>query len=185
MIIEITIALIFGLLFGTFTGLFPGIHINLITTILTSSILSSQIQPLILIVCIVSMAITHTFLDFIPSIFLGAPEEDSFLSVLPGHQLLLEGRGHEAVMITLLGSLAAIPIILISTPIFIFILPSIVAKIQFLIPYLLIFISLYLIFSEKEFLLSLTIFLLAGFLGFLTLNLPIKEPLLPLLTRLF
>jgi putative membrane protein len=39
---------------------------------------------------------------------LGAPDEDTALSVLPAHSLLLEGNGYEAVYLSAMGSLGAI-----------------------------------------------------------------------------
>lgn len=186
MLIQFLLALIIGIFTGTLTGLFPGIHINLVAATLLSSLgYFSGIEPIVLVVFVVAMAITHTFIDFIPSIFLGAPEEDSFLAVLPGHKLLKNGKGHEAVVLTLLGSLISLPVIILFAPIFIKILPMIYDPMRIFIPYLLIFISLFLIFREEEFLISLTVFILAGFLGLFTFNLPVKEPLLPLLTGLF
>jgi putative membrane protein len=186
MLIEIIIAIALGILFGTLTGLMPGIHINLIAAILLSLTATlSKVAPLSLAVFIISLAITHTFLDFIPSIYLGAPDEDSFLSVLPGHEFLLEGEGHQAVLLTLYGSLIATLIIILISPFFILLLPSFYSLISFAIPFVLIFISLFMILREKEYLLSFIIFSLAGFLGYYSLNLPIKEPLLPLLTGLF
>ncbi len=186
MIIEIILALLLGCLIGTFTGLFPGIHINLVSASLLASLTYFDFIPVMaLVVFIVAMAITHTFIDFIPSIFLGAPEEDSFLSVLPGHQLLREGKGHEAVVLTLYGSLAALPVITIFSLVFVYFLSHVFNFIQTLIPYILIFASLYLIFREEDFIVSLIVFILAGFLGLLTFNLPVKEPLLPLLAGLF
>ena len=140
------------------------------------------------------MSITHTFIDYIPSIFLGAPDEDSFLSILPGHRMLLKGHGFAAVTLTLYGSLTALIIILIFTPLFITILPIIYPYIQTLMPFILIIISIYLIYNESEYekdypiqkiTNALFIFLLAGFLGIASLNLPIDQPLLPLLTGLF
>jgi len=96
-ILELILALFLGILAGTFTGLSPGIHINLVSTILVSSLPFLSFLPLIsLVVFIVSMSITHTFIDFIPSIYFGAPEEDNFLSVLPGHKMLNQGKAHEA-----------------------------------------------------------------------------------------
>ncbi len=186
MLFEI-LALFLGILAGTITGLFPGIHINLVAVFLLSISpkLLNYTSPLSLAVFIVAMAITHSFLDFIPSIFLGAPDEDSFLSILPGHELLKKGNGHEAVVLTLYGSITAVIIILIFIPIFIFILPKLHEAITSLIPFILIFASFYLIFTEKNFLASLLIFMLSGFLGLLTFALPVKEPLLPLLTGLF
>lgn len=186
MLIEILIALVIGIIAGTFTGLAPGIHINLVAAILLASLASLTGIPLIaLAVFIVAMSITHTFIDFIPSIFLGAPEEDTFLSILPGHEMLKEGQGFQAVVLTLYGSLFSLIIIIIFAPLFILFLPSIYETIKFLIPFILVFISVYLIFREDNLLLSLAVFLLAGFLGMASFNLPIKEPLLPLLSGLF
>lgn len=186
MLIEIIIALFVGILAGTFTGLAPGIHINLIASLLVLSIDKFQAFPLIAAaVFVTAMSITHTFLDFIPSIYLGAPEEDTFLSILPGHELLRDGKGHEAVVITLYGSLAALIIIILFTPLFIKFLPQFYNAIKYAIPFVLIFISLYLILRESNFITSLIVFLLSGILGFLTFNLPVKDPLLPLLTGLF
>tara|TARA_Y100000034_G_C6897271_1_gene413999 strand:+ start:693 stop:1913 length:1221 start_codon:yes stop_codon:yes gene_type:complete len=189
MLLEITLALLIGILAGTITGLFPGIHINLIAAILLSSLslpLFTSLPLFPLVIFIVSMAVTHTFLDFIPSIYLGAPEEDSFLSVLPGHNLLLKGQGHKAVMLTLYGSLISLIVIVLFIPIFIFLIPQLQTIITPILPFILIFASFYLIFRESAFLTALTVFLLAGFLGIITLNyLPIRSPLLPLLTGLF
>ncbi|MCH7770430.1 MAG: tripartite tricarboxylate transporter permease [Bacteroidetes bacterium] len=97
MLIEILLALIVGILTGTTTGLIPGIHINLIGVFIVSlsASLFLSINPIYLAVFIVSMAITHTFVDFIPSIFLGCPDTDTELSVLPGHELLKKGQGYE------------------------------------------------------------------------------------------
>jgi putative membrane protein len=50
----------------------------------------------------------HTFLDFIPSTFLGAPEAETALSVLPAHGMLLEGNGYRAVFLSAVGSFGAI-----------------------------------------------------------------------------
>ncbi|MFH1308173.1 MAG: tripartite tricarboxylate transporter permease [archaeon] len=188
MILEITLAIILGILAGTFTGLIPGIHINLvaISLLAISPFLLIYFPLNSLIVFIVAMAITHTFLDFIPSIFLGAPDEDTGLSVLPGHKLLNKGQGYEAVIYTLYGGLLAIPIILIFTPLFIFILPRISAYLTTGMFFLLIFASIYLLTREgKNIIWALIVFILAGFLGISTLNLNINNPLLPLLTGLF
>jgi len=188
MLPQLLLAIILGLTAGTITGIIPGIHINLIAILLLSisATLLNLTTPLTLVIFITAMAITHTFVDYIPSIFLGAPDEDSILSVLPGHKLLLKGHGYAGIIFTLYGSLSALLIILILTPIFTYLLPPIYPYIQKIMPFLLILISAYLITSEKnKKLWALVIFLLAGFLGIASLNLNIKEPLLPLLTGLF
>jgi len=179
--------LFLGTLAGTITGISPGIHINLVGSILVSlsTTLFSSILPVYLVVLIVSMSITHTFVDFIPSIFLGAPNSDTELSVLPGHELLKEGLGYEAVMLSNYGSLIAVfVLILISFPL-IFIVPKVYPYITKFMAFILIFFSLNLIFLEKNKISALFVFILTGILGLTVLNLDIKEPLLPLLTGLF
>ena len=187
-IFFLLIALFVGILAGTFTGLAPGIHINLVSAILVASLSLSfltTIPTMAIVVFIVSMSITHTFIDFIPSIYLGAPDEDNFLSILPGHSLLLQGKGHEAVVLTLYGSILAIPIILFLTPIFLFFLPGFFLLIKSIIPFILLFLSFYIILREDNILYSSIVFILSGAIGYLSFNLPIKEPLLPLLSGLF
>tara|TARA_Y100000310_G_scaffold56999_3_gene52254 strand:+ start:23377 stop:24588 length:1212 start_codon:yes stop_codon:yes gene_type:complete len=188
--LMIILSLFLGILFGIFTGLIPGIHINLITIIILglSASLLNLVSPLILIIFIVAMAITHTFIDYIPSIFLGAPDEDTILSILPGHQLLLKGHAYAGIILTLYGSLSALIIILFFVPIFIYLLPIVYPYVLRIMWIILILVSIYLIFTEKENtkrLWALIIFILAGFLGIASLNINIKEPLLPLLTGLF
>lgn len=185
-ILTLIAALLLGVTFGTFTGIIPGIHINLVAALLLASINHLQgISSLALAVFITSISITHIFLDFIPSILLGAPEEDTALAVLPGHEMLKEGKGYEAIVLSVSGALSALPIILIVWPIFILFLPSIFPIFKDVIPFSLIFLSLYLIFREREFIVSLVVFILASFLGLISFNLPIQEPLLPMLTGLF
>lgn len=186
MVFGIVLALLAGIFAGTFTGLFPGIHINLVAAFLLAGAgYFSGVDALVLAVFVVAMAVTHTFIDFIPSVFLGAPDEDSFLAVLPGHQLLKEGKGYEAVVLTLYGGMIALPIVLVFSFVFIYFLEDFFGFVQGFIPYVLIFASFYLIFREEEFLISLSVFLFSGLLGLFAFNLPVEDPLLPLLSGLF
>ena len=118
MFYDIILAILIGCLAGTITGLIPGIHVNLISMLLisVSGYLLGFTNPMVLAVFIIAMAITHTFLDSIPSIFLGAPDADMALGVLPGHRLLMEGKGYEAVKLTVIGSLLALIVTLLLIP---------------------------------------------------------------------
>ena len=131
------------------------------------------------------MAITHTFLDFVPSVFLGCPDTDTELSVLPGHELLKNKKGFEAVYLSNIGSLIAIPLLLIVLIPSIFFMKEFYSTISSVIPYILITVSLVVIFTEKNKLKATAVFLLTGFLGFSLITFNINEPLLPLLTGLF
>jgi putative membrane protein len=191
MFLACLIAIFIGIFAGIITGLIPGIHVNLISIIILSlsTFLLKTTDPLTLSVFIISMAVTHTFLDSIPSIFLGAPDSDMALSVLPGHKLLLQGKGYEAVKLTVIGSLLSLIAILLIIPLIIPITPFIYNLIQPYMGYILIFVVIYMIFHEKtnkKRIMAFYIFLLSGILGLLTLNIPnLNQPIFPLLSGLF
>lgn len=188
MLIEAILFLFIGVIAGTFTGLIPGIHINLLGVFLIalSTSLLSSLSPINLVVLIVAMAITHTFVDFIPSIFLGCPDTDTELSVLPGHELLKKGEGYQAVLLTCYGSILAVFILILIAIPSIAIMPKVYTATRTLIPYFLIFISIVLISLENKKFSALFVFLLSGTLGLCVLNLEkLNQPLLPLLTGLF
>lgn len=186
--LELLIALILGICLGIFTGLIPGIHTNLISIFLISSLgFLLKIAPQeAIIVLIVSMGLTNTFVDSIPSIYLGAPSEETSLSVLPGHKMLLEGKGHEAIIYTIIGSSIAVILFLFLAPIFFFVIPLVEDFFGKMMAFFLIWACIFLVGREKESKSkALIIFILAGFLGIASTNLNINQPLLPLLTGLF
>lgn len=184
--LEFILAITAGIVLGILTGITPGIHINTITALLIANISTfSFLSTNSLIAFIVSIAITHTILDFIPSILTGATDEESFLSVLPGHEMLIQGKGREAILLVLIGALTAIPIVLIILIPFTKTIPLIYENITPHIPFILIFISLYIILRENQVWTALVVFTGTGILGYASLNSPIKDPLLPLLGGLF
>ena len=182
MLIEI-LAILAGLILGIVCGLIPGLHINLILPFLIPGFI--PFSSLSIILFLATITIVYTFVSFIPSIFLGCPDEDTSLAILPGHELLNQGKGHEAVLLASYGCLGGLLIILISLPIFVFILPWLFYYLKFIMFFVLVLASSYLIFREQHKILGLFIFLLAGFLGLATLNLDLKQSLLPLLSGLF
>ncbi|MHC1585691.1 MAG: tripartite tricarboxylate transporter permease, partial [Candidatus Syntropharchaeia archaeon] len=105
------LSVLIGFSLGIVSGLIPGIHTNNFALLLVASspfFISYGFTPLHIAIIILSNAIAHTFLDIIPSVFLGAPDADTSLAVLPGHRLLMEGRGIEAIRLSALGSASAI-----------------------------------------------------------------------------
>ncbi|MEM4330668.1 MAG: tripartite tricarboxylate transporter permease [Candidatus Pacearchaeota archaeon] len=185
--LEIILAIFLGIFCGIIAGLLPGIHTNLLAVLLLSisPLFLNYLSPLFIIVLIVSMGITNTFIDSIPSIYLGAPEEDSALSVLPGHKMLLDGRGHEAVIMTIIGSLIAIVIFTFVSLLSFFFSLKFLLGIEKFIPLLLFWVFIFLLIQEKNKKVSFIFFLLSGILGISSFNLSINQPLLPLLTGLF
>jgi len=189
MLLELLLALIIGILFGIVTGLTPGVHINLISILLLSisPFLNQYFSLLSLASFIIGMSVTHTFIDSIPSIFLGAPDSSTALGVLPGHRLLLAGEGLKAVKLTIMGSLGALILSIIFFPTFCLIIKYFYPYLKTAMPYLLLTTIFFMILREKKkWLTALLIFLLSGTLGLLVLNNPVfKQPLFPMLSGLF
>ena len=105
------VSILLGFLLGVVSGLIPGIHTNNFALLLLAASPFFEgigLGPFYIAVIVIANSIAHTFLDIIPSIFLGAPEADTALAVLPGHRLLLEGRGIEAIKLSALGSFGSI-----------------------------------------------------------------------------
>ncbi|WP_457548683.1 tripartite tricarboxylate transporter permease [Archaeoglobus sp.] len=182
-------AVLFGVLLGILTGLTPGIHSNTSAMLIisTASLLSKYFSREELAIVIFVNAIVHTFLDVIPTVFLGVPDEDTAVGILPMHELVLDGKGISACVNSAFSSLGGF---LLSLPIFAIYL-HIRLNLSSVVPLVLIAVSAYLIASEREFLESrlkkslqaLTVFLLSGTLGYVCFG--NSSLLLPLLTGLF
>ena len=191
MILEILIAIIFGCCIGTLTGITPGLHINLVSLILLSisPILLGYTNVIAVASFIIAMSITHTFTDFISATYLGAPSDDTALAVLPAHRLLLDGKGHEAVRLTTIGSLLCLIFTIMIAPILIFIVPFIFSKLKNYIGWLLLALVVFMILKEKSMdkkFWAFVVAALSGILGLIVFNTPnLKDPLLPMLSGLF
>jgi putative membrane protein len=187
--IEILSMTLLGILCGTFTGIIPGVHTNLLATTTAALYTAGRfgsLDQLSIGVMVFSMAITHTFLSFIPTTFLGVPEGDTALSMLPSHYYVTQGKAHEAILLTLIGSLTSCMATIISLPLFMLLITTSYSFIKTHIPMLLILIAFTLIMQEKKKLKACYIFLAAGVLGIFSLNMnALTNPLLPLLSGLF
>ncbi len=190
-LLELLAAVFIGIILGIFTGLVPGVHINLVAAVILSlsSSLLKHFSPISLAAAIMALSITHVFIDFIPSIFLGAPSDATALAVLPGHRLLLQGRGYEAVVLSATGGFFGILAIVLLLPALLFSVEIIFSIVRPYIGVILTAIAIYNILREKGLnrrIWSISIFSMAGLLGTLALGIPnLKEPLLPLLSGLF
>ena len=185
---ELVTAIIIGLLVGTFTGLTPGIHTNTIAVIITSlsAVILQFVSLQALVAFIISMSIVHTFVDAIPSIFLGAPDEAQALSVLPGHKMLLNGEGYNALKLTVIGSFFSLIISVLLIPLLIPLVKILHPLIKDYIGWMLLVISIFMILKDKTRFWNLIMFLMSGTLGLITLNTPnINNVLFPLLSGLF
>ncbi|MDR2944577.1 MAG: tripartite tricarboxylate transporter permease [Methanosarcinales archaeon] len=160
-----------GWFLGLLTGMIPGIHANNVAVILAGAsafLYSFGFTPVLVSIVILSCAVSHTFHNIIPAVFLGAPGEETVFAVLPGHKLMAAGEGISAVRLSALGSAAAV---LFS---FLMILPTVFFLSRFYpllepkIAFILIILSLIVLISEKKIskiFSAAFVFLTAGILG--------------------
>lgn len=176
-----------GILVGASTGLIPGIHPNTVLIIMMSAAAFLTGFPVQFLICfVVSLAVSNTFFDFIPSVIFGAPEEDSVLSVLPGHRMLMEGRGYDAIFLTSVGGLCVVFLTLISLPLLFYSLPPVYGALRPFIHVILALVVLWMVYGEKKPIHAIAVFGLAGLFGVVTLNtFPSQRGIFPALTGLF
>lgn len=192
MFFEILSFTLLGIAAGIFTGLIPGIHVNNVCAGLLgvgSLFIAYNIPSHAIASFIISLAITHTILDFIPSIFLGAPEGATALSVLPGHRLLLQGKGLEALYLTVLGGVWVTLIFVLLSPLLIVALPIFYGAIKSHIHLILLAILLVMIATErKNRRWALLVVIFSGILGLLLWDNPVAPLTIlffPIFTGLF
>ena len=189
MFLLITVCIILGVCLGVVTGLIPGIHPNTVFVLLLSALpLLAALPVQCVMVFVVSLAITNTFTDFIPSLIIGAPDPSTALSVMPGHMMLLAGRGYEALLLTAIGGLSVTVVTLLAIPFLLVLIPALYGIIHGYLHILLLIITVPILLSErgKDRLYALAFFLFAGLLGTVTLNSSSSgQVLFPALSGLF
>src|SRR5690606_23406750 len=123
--IEILAGTAAGVALGLLSGLLPGIHVNTLAAIMLASlaVLLPLFGPFFLAAALFSALVTHCFIDAVPSTFLGIPDADTALAVLPAHALCMEGRGEEAVRISALGSATGLALAVPLTCILLLVIP--------------------------------------------------------------
>ena len=169
-----------GILGGTLSGITPALHVNTLATLLHD--ISKADFNFVFLIYI--MGLTHTFLDAIPSTFLGIPEEETSLSVLPAHRLVHQGKGLEVINIAITASTLALIFALPLLPLYLELAP--LYKPEFGKLFVLI-LSLFLILTERGIkkIHALLIFMLSGALGLMVDALPLKEPYFHIFVGLF
>jgi len=175
--------MIVGIILGIVVGLIPGIHPNTVALFIAGYGLSTGLPIYNLVVLIVSCSVVNTFVNYIPSIFLGAPEDDSALSVLPGHKMLLNGLGYQAVKLTVIGGLGSLLFCFFFLPFIILVVPLLYNLIRPFTHIVLLAVVAYMIYKSNKRFLSLSVFFMSGFLGVMALSR--YDAMFPLLTGLF
>ena len=191
--IEIFLAIILGIIFGTISGITPGLHVNTIGIIIFSfsDKLLNNNSPLSLCTFFITIAICHAMIEFLPSLLIGVPTEDTILSIQPSHRLLFEGRGYETIRLTSVGGYGSIILLIILMPVLMIFLPAMYNFLKEYIAFLLIITMVLILYfynkNNTQRLISALIFLVSGILGIFVLNsnLGSNLGLLTLLSGLF
>jgi putative membrane protein len=196
LMLEILLGTLIGVILGTISGIIPGVHANTLAAVLMSlqAFLLAVLGPAALAGALFAALITHTFVDAVPSTFLGIPDADTSLAVLPAHALCLEGNGEEAVRIAALGSASAIVIAVPVSVVCYLLLPALQPYFDWWIGILLIASIGYMIVTSEAPGWAFAIFALSGVLGAFALHYAFLSwhtvsgtgaILMPLLTGLF
>ena len=179
--LETFIALIIGVIIGSITAIIPGLHSNLVATFIVALNFTNLPLPVILI----SIATTHLFVTIIPALYLSLPNESTAVSLLPGQQLVKEGKGYDGVMAHANSALLSFIILI---PCLFFVIPFIQPIYKLIYPAIpfLLMLAMISFFGKEKLPWRLIIILSASILGILTLSYnSINEPMLPLLSGLF
>jgi putative membrane protein len=190
--IEYVLLASVGCMIGVVTGLIPGLHVNTVAVLGLGIYASLGMDPTQFAIVLASLSITHAFLDFLPAIFIGAPQEDTALSILPAQMLFLQGRSMEAVKITALGSLLGLGASLLLMIPALYVIPALYNLSRGVVAYLLLAAVLLLLFGERKrrsIAWAAGIFLISGWFGVIVLErqnvLSSTEILFPVFAGLF
>lgn len=102
---DLVTATLAGAAIGVMTGLLPGLHVN---TIAAVAFAFTPAPGPAAAMFLLAVGTVHTIVNILPATYMGAPDEDDILAVLPAHRLLLAGRGAEAVGVSVAASLTGV-----------------------------------------------------------------------------
>mgnify|MGYP006270155679 CR=1 FL=1 len=97
-----------GVCLGTVSGLVPGLHVNALALLLAAAAPTLPAPPAAVGAAVLAAGVVHTFLDVVPALVLGVPDAATAVGSLPGHRLVLAGRGREALRLSAVGSGVAV-----------------------------------------------------------------------------
>jgi putative membrane protein len=97
-----------GVALGALSGLVPGLHANNFALLLAAAVPAIPGPPRFVGAAMLAAGVVHTFLDVVPALALGVPDAAMAATALPGHRLVIQGRGREALRLSALGSALAV-----------------------------------------------------------------------------
>ncbi|MBP1911374.1 putative membrane protein [Thermococcus stetteri] len=180
-----------GVLFGSLISWIPGFHIYNIIALLVAVFGVGELMPVQAFPFFaVGAIVAYAYVSAISSVYFSVADESAVFLLFPTQRYLLLGRGHEAVLLYLIGAVAG-TIILVLGLLFVFpkVLPPIYQATSPYITYFLVAIVLFMFMSEwpkegdrgktvkerlwlawRQILGGIFVFFLSGILGFIIMN---------------
>lgn len=173
--------LVAGILLGMVSGLIPGLHSNT----LAAAISGMGVRGEDAAVLILAMFGAHVMFSFVPSIFLGIPDEAVAVSVLPGQRMAKEGKGVDALRIMCGSALVAVLVSVALLPASQALYPIVYGGIRPYLAHIMVIMSATLVWRSKNPFLFGLIFVLSGIIGGAALRFGMEDPFLPLFGGMF
>ena len=175
------LAVILGIVSGTITGLIPGLHVNTVVAMLIA--LSAKgflpYDTSMIATYIMTMAVTHSVTEYIPTAVIGVPTSDDVMALIPAHKLFSEGRAYYGIVLSatssLIGGIITILLFHVSDSIISF-LTQFLTKNSVII--VLIALILLPILTGKSKANTMTVILAASLLGLYSLQYSLLQPML-------
>ncbi|ASI99443.1 tripartite tricarboxylate transporter permease [Thermococcus celer] len=180
-----------GVLFGSLISWIPGFHIFNIMALLVAVFGVGELMPLQAFPFFaIGAIVAYAYVSAISSVYFSVADESAVFLLFPTQRYLLLGRGHEAVLLYLIGAVSG-TLILVLSALLIFpkVLPPIYQATSPYITYFLTAIVLFMFMSEwpkegdrgktplqrlwmawKQILAGMFVFFISGVLGFLVMN---------------
>ncbi|MDD4353766.1 MAG: tripartite tricarboxylate transporter permease [Candidatus Nanoarchaeia archaeon] len=170
---------ILGSLIGAIIGLIPGLHCNLFAYLI---LLNNDLSVAVFLFCAL---LSSNIFEFLSAAYLNIPKEGEILLKDAFSKFLMNGRMSSAVKIIIYSSIITYSVAIIFTLIignFISFISNYLSNYSWI---LLLAISIIIIIKQKRWLIALSFFLASGLLGYVSFNINLNEPFLPLLTGMF
>jgi len=112
------VAALLGVTLASLLALVPALHVVTVAGLMLA--IADALQPSLpaelWVFLLLGLTVGYGTLNALPSIFLAAPDDSTVFVVLPGERYVLERRGHEAVVLTGIGSLGSIVVLALLAP---------------------------------------------------------------------
>ncbi|MFA5303661.1 MAG: tripartite tricarboxylate transporter permease [Candidatus Nanoarchaeia archaeon] len=168
-----------GSLFGVIIGLIPGLHSNLFAYMI---LLDHDLSIAVFLFC--SLLSSNIF-EFLSAAYLNTPKEGEVLLKDSFSRFLSSGRMNSAVKIIAWSGIITYSIAMVLG----LLIGNIISVASYYLSsyawLLLLVMSVLIIAKQKQWLTALLFFLASGILGYVSFNINLNEPFLPLLTGMF